>query len=179
MTKNKILTHSYTSPCGEMLLASFEHRLCMCDWVKSEPVTANLLRLQSSLQADVLTGIDAVIDRTCRQLDAYFTQPAAGFDVPFLLIGTPFQQQVWRSLATIPYGTTISYGRQAELLGCPRAVRAVAAANGRNPLSIILPCHRVIGSNGKLTGYAGGLEIKQWLLAWEKKQSGRKNNTDD
>lgn len=87
------------------------------------------------------------------------------------LVGTDFQQEAWRGLADIPYGQTISYGEQAERLGRPKAVRAVGAANGRNPLSIVLPCHRVVGASGDLTGFAAGLETKRWLLAHESDQA--------
>ncbi|GAA4496825.1 methylated-DNA--[protein]-cysteine S-methyltransferase [Pseudaeromonas paramecii] len=101
------------------------------------------------------------------QFAAYFAGELHTFDLPLSLHGTDFQCQVWRALAQIPYGQTRSYGQQAADLGRPTAVRAVGAANGRNPLPIVLPCHRVIGANGQLTGYAGGLERKRWLLAHE------------
>ena len=89
-------------------------------------------------------------------------------NLPFLLAGTPFQQRVWQELARIPFGTTITYAQLAQRVGQPKASRAVGSANGRNPVSIIVPCHRVIGADGKLTGYGGGLDKKQWLLAWER-----------
>lgn len=102
-----------------------------------------------------------------RQLAEYFAGDRTEFDLPLDLRGTEFQRQVWASLATIPYGETISYAEQAERLGRPSAVRAVAAANGKNPVGIVVPCHRVIGSDGSLTGYAAGLPVKRWLLAHE------------
>ncbi|HTM53326.1 MAG TPA: methylated-DNA--[protein]-cysteine S-methyltransferase [Pirellulales bacterium] len=101
------------------------------------------------------------------QLAEYFAGQRQRFDVPLKLAGTPFQQRVWQELLRIPFGTTISYAQLAERVGQPTASRAVGHANGRNPISIIVPCHRVIGANGKLTGYAGGLDKKQWLLEWE------------
>ena len=102
------------------------------------------------------------------QLRAYFDGKRKEFDLPLVLDGTPFQEKVWRALAEIPYGRTVSYGQLAKSIGSPKAVRAVGAANGRNPLPIVLPCHRVIGSDGKLHGYAGGLDIKAALLDLER-----------
>lgn len=101
------------------------------------------------------------------QLEEYFTGIRQVFDLPLHPIGTPFQLAVWRELAGIPYGTTISYGELARRMGQPQAMRAVGAANGRNPLPIVLPCHRVIGANGSLTGFGGGLPTKRFLLAME------------
>jgi methylated-DNA-[protein]-cysteine S-methyltransferase len=102
-----------------------------------------------------------------QQLQDYFAGTRRTFDLPLDLVGTPFQRRAWLALATIPFATTISYGEQARRLGVPRAVRAIGAANGRNPLSIVLPCHRVVGANGALTGYGGGLDAKQQLLDHE------------
>ncbi len=103
-----------------------------------------------------------------RQLRAYFAGTLRRFDLRLAPEGTPFQQRVWRELLNIPYGETISYGELARRIGNPSASRAVGLANGANPISIIIPCHRVIGSNGSLTGYGGGLKNKQWLLALER-----------
>lgn len=108
-----------------------------------------------------------------RQLDEYFAGERHTFDLPLGAVGTPFQQRVWQELVRIPFGSTISYAELAERIGQPQASRAVGNANGRNPISIIVPCHRVIGSSGKLTGYAGGLHNKQWLLDWERGASDR------
>ena len=102
------------------------------------------------------------------QLDAYWRHELHDFDVPLALAGTPFQQRVWAALRTIPYGTTWSYRELAEHIGAPTAVRAVGAANGRNPVWLVVPCHRVIGSSGALTGYAGGLDVKRFLLDHER-----------
>ena len=113
----------------------------------------------------------ATLDATEAQLREYFAGERQTFELPMHLVGTEFQQDTWRSLAQIPYGQTVSYGEQAERLGRPTAVRAVGAANGRNPLSIVLPCHRVVGANGDLTGFAAGLDTKRWLLAHESDQS--------
>ena len=109
----------------------------------------------------------AMIDRCLAQLEAYFRGQRQTFDIPLAPQGTDFQQRVWRQLREIPYGQTCSYATISNGIGSPNSHRAVGAANGRNPLAIIVPCHRVIGSNGQLTGYAGGLERKQWLLHHE------------
>ncbi|MBN8735637.1 MAG: methylated-DNA--[protein]-cysteine S-methyltransferase [Xanthomonadales bacterium] len=106
-----------------------------------------------------------------RELDEYFAGTRQQFDVPLRPSGTPFQLEVWGALLAIPYGETVSYADIARRIRRPRAVRAVGAANGANPLSIIVPCHRVIGSHGDLTGYGGGLPAKRWLLAHERKHA--------
>jgi methylated-DNA-[protein]-cysteine S-methyltransferase len=109
-----------------------------------------------------------------RQLEEYFAGNRRDFDLPLCLNGTEFQQRVWRALTEIPFGDTWSYGELAKWIGNPSASRAVGLANGRNPISILVPCHRVIGADGSLTGYGGGLQRKQWLLAHEGLQGGRR-----
>ena len=111
---------------------------------------------------------NALTKEASRQLTAYFAQTLTKFDLPLSSTGTDFQRSVWQTLKSIPYGTTCSYGDIARKLNNPNAVRAVGAANGKNPISIVVPCHRVIGANGKLTGYASGLERKTYLLSLEK-----------
>ena len=110
---------------------------------------------------------DAWFKDVAAQLDAYFAGELSTFDLEINLLGTPFQLGVWRELSEIPYGETISYGELAHRVDNPNASRAVGLANGRNPIAIIVPCHRVIGANGSLTGYGGGLERKTWLLEHE------------
>lgn len=110
------------------------------------------------------------LGETVRQLLAYFAGELEAFDLPLVPQGTPFQLAVWKRLCEIPYGETISYGELARRVGNPNASRAVGLANGSNPIPIVIPCHRVIGSNGKLTGYGGGLPIKEKLLALERRQ---------
>ena len=145
------------------------------------------LRLESDGEA--LTGItfveegdgdsptqlprDGILAEAARQLRAYFAGERRDFDLPLRPVGTEFQRTTWRTLATIPYGQTISYAELARRIDRPRAVRAVGAANGRNPLPIVLPCHRVIGSDGALTGYGGGLPLKRQLLEIERAGSER------
>ena len=112
----------------------------------------------------------ALFKEAVSQLKAYFAKELSHFELPLKATGTTFQEKVWQSLTTIPYGETISYKSIAERIQTPKAVRAVGLANGKNPISIIIPCHRVIGANGKLVGYGGGLPRKQWLLTHEAKQ---------
>jgi methylated-DNA-[protein]-cysteine S-methyltransferase len=113
---------------------------------------------------------DSVLGEVREQLGAYFAGELRTFDVPLATAGTPFQQQVWAALREVPYGSTCTYGDLAAAVGRPTAVRAVGAANGRNPVCLVVPCHRVVGAGGALTGYAGGLERKSWLLALEQGQ---------
>ena len=112
-------------------------------------------------------GTNKIIDETRRQLDAYFAGRRKAFDLPLGAEGTAFQKKVWKALYRIPFGETRSYGDIAAQIGAPQASRAVGAANGRNPIPVIVPCHRVIGANGALTGFGGGMERKRFLLAFE------------
>lgn len=118
------------------------------------------------------TGPHPVLDLTIKQLDEYFAGTRLNFDLPINQPGTTFQQEVWKHLSTIPYGKTISYLQMSKQMGNPLAIRAIASANGRNNLWVVVPCHRVIGSDGSLTGYAGGLWRKQWLLEHEARVMG-------
>ena len=127
--------------------------------------------MQTLLNAGYTEMTSKIIEETRRQLDEYFRHERQAFDIPLLTAGTEFQKSVWNSLMEIPYGQTITYGELATLLGKPAAVRAVANANGANAISIIIPCHRVIGSDNTLTGYGGGLEAKKFLLELEQTQT--------
>ena len=157
----------YQSPCGELILGSFGDKLCLCDWVNEKRRAIIDKRIQKSLDAGYETGSSEVIAKAAIRLDEYFARKRETFDIPLLLAGTDFQKSVWQELLNIPYGETLSYGELSRRLGNPKAVRAVAAANGANPVSIFVPCHRVIGSDRKLTGYAGGLAAKKGLLELE------------
>lgn len=148
------------SPVGTLTLVASEKGLAAILWENDDPARVPL----GALTED---GEDPVLQETERQLDEYFSGKRKTFSIPLDFNGTDFQKAVWNALLTIPYGETRSYGEIAVQLGNPKAVRAVGAANGRNPISIIAPCHRVIGSNGKLTGFAGGLEAKSLLLRLE------------
>lgn len=127
---------------------------------------------QRHLPQDPVFGVrdDAALPQVRELLEGYFTGDVREFDIPLAPIGTPFQSAVWAALREVPYGSTCTYGELAAAIGRPTAARAVGAANGRNPISIIVPCHRVIGSTGTLTGYTGGLERKSYLLALERGQ---------
>lgn len=122
-------------------------------------------------------GKHPVIDLTLQQLDEYFCGERTQFDLPLAMSGTPFQKQVWQALCDIPFGETCYYSQLADAISRPKAVRAVGAANGQNLLGIVVPCHRVIGKDGSLTGYAGGLNRKQWLLAHERHLAEKQQRT--
>lgn len=162
-----IILHHYASPCGPLVLGACGDRLCLCDWAAGglRPLAGS--RLGRSVGAGFAEGTAPVIEAARRQLDAYFGGSRRSFDLPLLLVGTDFQRRVWSELQAIPYGHTISYSELAARVGRPSAVRAVAGANRSNLLSIFVPCHRVIGKDRSLTGYAGGLAAKQYLLALE------------
>jgi methylated-DNA-[protein]-cysteine S-methyltransferase len=125
------------------------------------------------LGAVVASESDPVLAAAASQLDAYFRGELTSFDLPLSLAGTQFQRSVWAALQSIPYGETISYGELARRIGQPSASRAVGLANGRNPVAIVVPCHRVIGADGSLTGYGGGMDRKRFLLALEQRASGQ------
>jgi len=145
------------SPVGPLLLSADETGLRSIEFAPAKP--------DPSWQEN-----ENPLRETIRQLRAYFAGKLENFDLPLAPQGTPFQLKVWELLCEIPYGETISYGQLACRVGNPKASRAVGLANGSNPIPIIIPCHRVIGSNGKLTGYGGGLPIKEKLLALERRQ---------
>ena len=152
---------TFESPVGTLLLAGDANGLRLVSFESSK----HAVPLQAAWRQDK-TPFGEVI----RQLQAYFRGELKEFDLPLALGGTEFQLRVWNSLRTIPYGETISYGQLAERIGNPKAVRAVGLANGSNPIPIIIPCHRVIGSDGSLTGFGGGLSTKKMLLELESKQ---------
>lgn len=148
------------SPVGRLRLVASTRGLVAVLWENDPEVRTRLGALKP--------GEGVILDEAERQLRAYFAGRLRAFDLPLDARGTEFQKSVWSELARIPYGETRSYGELALRLGNPTASRAVGAANGRNPLSIVIPCHRVIGASGKLTGFAGGLEAKRVLLALER-----------
>lgn len=166
-TRNTITVQPYDSPCGRLLLGSFDGQLCLCDWQMEKHRERVNERLKRILHADFEEGVSELTARATRQLDEYFTGKRQTFDIPLLFAGTDFQQKVWNELLHIPFGETISYGEMAQRISMPKAVRAVANANGANSISIFAPCHRVIGSNRSLTGYGGGLDTKRKLLELE------------
>jgi methylated-DNA-[protein]-cysteine S-methyltransferase len=148
------------SPVGDLKLVASEKGLAAILWPNDDPKRVRLAPLLEQLNLPVLA-------ETERQLEDYFKGKRRSFDLPLDFAGTDFQKSVWQALLRIPYGLTRSYGEIANELGNAKAMRAVGAANGRNPISIVAPCHRVIGASGKLTGFAGGLETKEFLLRLE------------
>lgn len=162
-----IIIRDYDSPCGRLRLGSFNGQLCLCDWLTGKNNESIYSRVRKELGAEFAEGNSVCLDNTVRQLDEYFAGKRRNFDIPLLFIGTGFQKSVWEKLMEIPYGTTESYAGLARRLGNPKAIRAVANANGANPISIFAPCHRIIGSDGTLTGYGGGLPVKEYLLQLE------------
>ena len=154
------LSYSFTeTPVGRLVIAGDGAGLQQVEFCSA----TDRIRLDPGSEEDRAPFEDAI-----RQISEYFAGARTTFDLPLAPAGTPFQQAVWRELLSIPYGTTTSYRDLARAIGRPSAIRAVGAANGRNPLAIVIPCHRVIGSNGHLTGYGGGLHIKETLLALER-----------
>ena len=147
------------SPVGDITLISDADSLCAIYWPNQKPDGKKFPELEKK--------DSKVLRSAAKQLNGYFKGKRMEFDLPLRPVGTDFQEQVWQALTTIGYGETVSYGDIANHIKNPKAVRAVGAAIGRNPISIIIPCHRVIGSNGKLTGFAGGLSTKEFLLNLE------------
>lgn len=157
------MTYAFTeilSPVGQLKLVASDKGLAAILWEKDDPGRVKLGAMSEQPDHPVLV-------EAAEQLAAYFAGTLKRFTVPLDFVGTDFQKQVWAQLLAIPFGETRSYGEIAERVGRPTASRAVGAANGRNPISIIAPCHRVIGATGKLTGFAGGLEAKRVLLELE------------
>ena len=156
---------------GELIIGSFRDQLCLCDW-RYRKMRANIdKRIQRECLATYVEEPSELISETIEQLNEYFAGERTEFSIPLLLIGTDFQKQVWNTLCTLAYGETDSYLGLSERMNNPSAIRAVATANGANALSIIVPCHRIIGKDGDLVGYAGGLDAKRKLLELESKYS--------
>lgn len=157
----------YHSPIGVLIVGSYKGKLCICDWLAGKKRDMTDRRIQQSLNARYENGTSDTIETATDQLDEYFLCKRKTFNIPLLFTGTAFQNMVREELLNIPYGASISYAELAHRIGKEKAVRAVASANATNPISIFVPCHRVIGSNHKLVGYGGGLEAKQALLNLE------------
>lgn len=165
--KNRACVQYYQSPCGRLILASFDDALCLCDWYECPCGQRNVRRLKRLLRAELVESTSPVLEQTKRELDEYFAGKRRTFDVPLRMVGTDFQQSVWQALLEISYGAVCSYKEIAQRVNNVKGVRAVAQAIGANGICILIPCHRVIGSNHSLTGFAGGLEAKSLLLRVE------------
>ena len=160
----KICYQKMSSPIGPIYIVADEKHL------QAITFSRNWESVHKKMKA-IECKSNAIIDQTEMQLQEYFAKERTEFNVPITFNGTPFQEQSWRALLTIPYGETRSYAEQAQIIGKAKAVRAVGSANGQNPIAIVVPCHRVIAKSGKLSGFAGGLEKKKYLLDLEGKQT--------
>ena len=154
---------------GELVLGSFEGNLCLLDFRYRKMRRVVDDRLKRGLKADFIEEDSDIIEKTRTELDEYFQEKRQEFNIPIQMVGTDFQKSVWNALLKVTYGTTSSYLQLAKKINNEKAVRAVAGANGANAIAIIIPCHRIIGSNGELVGYAGGLTTKKYLLTLEQK----------
>lgn len=161
---NELFSTVIDSPVGALTIVASHDGVRAILWPDVDPESVRLADTTDRPSHPVIAA-------TVEQLTEYFAGERFEFDVPLDAVGTEFQRSAWVSLRTIPYGTTISYGEQAEQMGDRRKARAVGAANGRNPISIVVPCHRVVGANGALTGFAGGVDTKAWLLAHEQRSA--------
>lgn len=146
--------------------------ICLLDWKYRKMMPAIQRRISEGLNEVFEEGEHGLFAQLKCELDEYFSGKRTEFSIPFQTIGSDFQKSVWDSLNRIPYGKTVTYMHQAKVYGDEKAIRAIATANGANGISIIIPCHRVIGADGSLTGYAGGLTAKRWLLEHERKHIG-------
>ena len=193
----KVYCRELDTPVGQVILGAMGGKLCLCDWKNSKRRMQNANRVKRLLKAELvditlsqeeleslaeaskseslaeasaLQESLSVLDKTEKELAEYFACSRQSFDIPLLLAGTDFQKSVWQALKEIPYGEVVTYMDVSHSIGNPQAIRAVSQAIGSNPLSLLIPCHRVVGSNGALTGYAGGIEAKRWLLELENGQ---------
>ena len=166
--ETKIYVSNIVTPLGDMLGCATDIGVCFLEYTTQSTLNAELDKICKILNAKVIFQENSHLRRLQFELFEYFAKKRKMFHVKLHIIGTEFQQLVWDMLKTIPYGQTVSYKVQSMQLNSPRAIRAVASANGHNKIPIVIPCHRVIGSNGSLTGYAGGIHRKKWLLDFEK-----------
>ncbi len=153
-----------------MLAGATDDGICLLEFVDRRMIETQIKRLKKLLNAEFIPGANKHFDELDKQLKEYFDGKRKEFDLPLVLDGTEFQKKVWKELQNIPYGETHSFEQQAIAIKNPKAVRAVAKANGDNRIAIIIPCHRVIGKDGKLVGYGGGIWRKQYLLNLEKEK---------
>lgn len=173
--KGKAVIHirRFTTPLGPMYGCATEQGVCLAEFTDRRMLETEFKDLRKRLDAVILPGPNPHLDQLVLEMGEYFAGKRKVFEVPLHTPTTDFRQAVWDLLVEIPYGKTRSYKRQAELLGKPTAVRAVGSANGHNRISIVIPCHRVIGEDGTLTGYGGGLGRKRWLLDFERENAGK------
>lgn len=167
MTKNCLSITKLNSPLGQMFAIAVEEGLCLLEFADSSKLQKEFNQLEKHLKSSIQSGNNRHLTELNNQLEEYFKGSRQEFSIPLITPGTNFQNKVWKELQNIPYGQTRSYKKQAITLGDKNAVRAVAGANGSNRISILIPCQRVIGNNGQLIGYGGGLWRKKWLIEHE------------
>jgi AraC family transcriptional regulator of adaptative response/methylated-DNA-[protein]-cysteine methyltransferase len=168
-----IRTIKIETPLGQMIAGATEEGICLLEFSDRRMLKTEYNELSRRLKTTLEEGDNKHFKKLKKQLNEYFMGKRKKFTIPLVTPGTEFQQAVWKELQNIPFGSTRSYLEQAIALNSPDSVRAVANANGMNRISIIIPCHRVIGSDGRLTGYGGGLKRKKWLLNHERRYSGK------
>ncbi len=166
---NTIVTTSIKTPFGDLLAAATSKGICLLEFTDTNRLEFQLPRLEKNFSAEIEAGNSLFFSQLKEQLQSYFAGELHNFNIPLDTKGTAFQMEAWDALLKIPYGETRSYLEQAQVINRPKAFRAVASANRNNRLSILIPCHRVIAKNGKLAGYGGGLERKEFLINLEKK----------
>lgn len=168
-----IYTQKLETPIGHMIAGVTDGGICLFDFEYRKMLPAIKKRVSDHINADYLEQEHKLHIELKEQVDEYFQGARTNFDLPLIFSGTDFQKKVWNALLEVPFGEKRTYMQQTRVLGDEKAIRAVARANGENCLAIIVPCHRVVGSNGALTGYAGGLKAKKWLLEHETKVVGK------
>lgn len=171
-----IFFQHFDSPLGEMVAAATDDGLCLLEFADRRMLPTEWKELQKRLNAGLTEQSHPLLQDAIIQTREYFAGERKTFSVPLQMPGTPFQQQVWKELLEIPYGVTRSYKKQSERMGNPEAIRAVARANGQNRIAIIIPCHRIIGEDGSMTGYGGGIWRKKKLLELELNNSVREGS---
>lgn len=176
-TQSVILINRLTTPIGAMFICATNDGICLLEFTNRKMLETEFKDLQKRLNAVILFGENEHIRQAKQELKEYFNGSRQLFDVTLHPVGTDFQKQVWKQLVKIQYGETTSYMNQAKAMKKEKAIRAIASANGYNKISILIPCHRVIGSDGKLTGYGGGIERKRWLINHELEHSGKPRRT--
>ncbi len=170
-SKKIILINRLTTPLGPMFVCATDLGICLLEFTDRKMLETEFKDLQKRLNAEILIGENSHIKQLKKELQEYFDGQRKQFEVELDTPGTDFQQEAWNALQEIPFGTTSTYEQQAQKLNQPKAIRAVGRANGMNKISIVVPCHRIIGKNGNLMGYGGGIERKKWLIEFEMKTS--------
>lgn len=178
MTTTIILSTTIKTPIGSMYACATNEGICMLEFPYRKSFLKQVNGLKRLLNADIMEGESKYFEMLKSQLKEYFKNQRKDFEIPLVLSGSAFQLKVWNELRKIPYGERRTYLQQSKNLDSPKAIRAVAAANGANKISILIPCHRVVGSNGSLIGYGGGIRNKQFLLELESKNNSKQTRLD-